>query len=81
MGRGGGFTPSVLRQTPGVSHPPFFDKRGKVYALALQEGLRFPFQARDELAAPAAAASAPQAASVPSERYLPVRMRISFSRR
>ncbi|MBV1776911.1 PDZ domain-containing protein [Burkholderiaceae bacterium DAT-1] len=28
---------------------PFFDKRTKVYALALQDGLRFPFQPKDEL--------------------------------
>jgi tricorn protease len=28
----------------------FFDRRGKVYALALQAGNRFPFRARDELA-------------------------------
>ncbi len=31
---------------------PFFDKRTKVYALALQEGLRWPFKAKDELDAP-----------------------------
>jgi tricorn protease len=29
---------------------PVFDRRTKVYALALQPGLRFPFQPRDELA-------------------------------
>lgn len=28
---------------------PFFDRRGRVYALALQPGLRSPFMARDEL--------------------------------
>ena len=28
---------------------PFFDRRTKIYALALQPGLRFPFQPRDEL--------------------------------
>ncbi|WP_422042146.1 S41 family peptidase [Roseateles sp.] len=28
---------------------PFFDRRAKVYALALQSGLRFPFAAKDEL--------------------------------
>ena len=35
---------------------PFFDRRTQVYALALQPGLRFPFQPRDELAPPAPAA-------------------------
>lgn len=29
---------------------PFFDRRTRIYALALQTGLRFPFQAKDELA-------------------------------
>lgn len=33
---------------------PFFDKRTKVYALALQGGLRWPFKAKDELDAPEA---------------------------
>lgn len=28
---------------------PFFDKRGKIYAYALQPGLQFPFQAKTEL--------------------------------
>ncbi|MBK8323289.1 MAG: PD40 domain-containing protein [Betaproteobacteria bacterium] len=38
---------------------PAFDKRGKFYAVALQPGLRFPFQPKDELegAKPAAAAT------------------------
>lgn len=61
-----------------VRHPwgdrnmgPFFDKRGKVYALALQPGLRFPFQPKDELASdkgekPAAAASAASAPASPA---------------
>lgn len=31
---------------------PFFDKRTKVYALALQEGLRWPFKPKDELDGP-----------------------------
>jgi tricorn protease len=31
---------------------PFFDKRGKLYALALQPGLRSPFAPKDELEAP-----------------------------
>lgn len=31
---------------------PYFDRRSKVYALALQPDLRFPFQPRDELALP-----------------------------
>ncbi|MDK2124065.1 S41 family peptidase [Parachitinimonas caeni] len=30
---------------------PFFDRRGKIYALALQTGLRFPFLPDDELSA------------------------------
>lgn len=40
---------------------PFFDKRSGLYALALQPGLRFPFQPDDELnrAAPPTAAVAP----------------------
>lgn len=33
---------------------PYFDKRTKVYALALQEGLRWPFKPKDELDAPEA---------------------------
>ncbi len=42
---------------------PFLDKRGRVYALSLQPGTRFPFQARDELEAPAppTAGAAPKA--------------------
>ena len=49
---------------------PYFDRRGRVYALALQPGLRFPYQARDELemaaaATPASPASAASAASAP----------------
>jgi tricorn protease len=43
---------------------PAFDRRGKLYALALQPGLRFPFQPKDELEppkAPPAAASKPAA--------------------
>ena len=31
---------------------PYFDRRSKVYALALQPGLRFPFQPHDELEPP-----------------------------
>jgi tricorn protease len=31
---------------------PYFDRRAKVYAIALQAGTRFPFQPRDELAPP-----------------------------
>jgi len=31
---------------------PFFDRRTQIYALALQAGTRFPFQARDELTPP-----------------------------
>ena len=37
---------------------PFLDKRGRVYALSLQVGTRLPFQARDELETPPAAATA-----------------------
>jgi tricorn protease len=33
---------------------PFFDRQTKIYALALQPDLRFPFQAADELQSPAA---------------------------
>lgn len=46
---------------------PAFDKRGKIYAIALQPGLRFPFLPKDELeagkapATPAAAAKGPEA--------------------
>lgn len=44
---------------------PFFDRRGRAYAVPLQAGLRFPFQPRDELEPPtsARAASAPSAAA------------------
>lgn len=49
---------------------PQFDRRGRVYALALQPGQRFPFQPRDELtgAAPAApgATAASSASSAPA---------------
>ncbi|HEY1797426.1 MAG TPA: S41 family peptidase [Stellaceae bacterium] len=31
---------------------PYFDRRTRIYALALQEGLRFPFRPKDELAPP-----------------------------
>jgi len=34
---------------------PFFDRQTKIYALALQPGLRFPFQPADELQSPAPA--------------------------
>ncbi len=37
---------------------PMFDKRARIYALALQRGSRFPFAPRDELAPPAAADAA-----------------------
>lgn len=37
---------------------PFLDKRGRIYALSLQVGTRFPFQARDELEAPIPTAAA-----------------------
>ncbi len=56
-----------------VHHPwgdrdmgPFFDKRGRVYALALRPGARFPFLPRTELDAPAAAAPAAPAAPAAS---------------
>lgn len=44
---------------------PFLDKRGRVYALSLQAGTRFPFQPRDELELPA---TAPTAASPAGEK-------------
>ena len=41
---------SVVRSPWGALQPePFFDKRTKIYALALEEGLRSPFQPDDEL--------------------------------
>ncbi|WP_395702672.1 S41 family peptidase [Aquabacterium sp.] len=56
-----------------VGHPwgdrdmgPFFDKRGRVYALALQPGARFPFLPRTELDAPVKAPPAASAASAAS---------------
>ncbi len=53
---------------------PYFDRRGRVYALALQPGLRFPFQPRDELeAAPAAPAAPASAASAPAAPAAPTR--------
>ena len=42
---------------------PYFDKRGQVYALALQAGQRFPFQPRDELTPAGATAAAPAASA------------------
>lgn len=42
---------------------PFFDRRTQIYALALQPGLRFPFQPRDELSPPAPAAAVSVTAS------------------
>ncbi|MDQ6684133.1 MAG: S41 family peptidase, partial [Pseudomonadota bacterium] len=36
---------------------PYFDRRSRVYALALQPGLRFPFKPHDELEAPTPAAA------------------------
>ncbi len=42
---------------------PQFDRRGRVYALALQPGQRFPFQPRDELSAGTAAPVPPAPAS------------------
>jgi tricorn protease len=46
---------------------PGFDRRSKVFALALQPGLRFPFAAPDELA-PAPEATAGQAANSRNDR-------------
>ncbi len=43
---------SVVRSPWGPLQPePFFDKRTKIYALALEEGVRSPFQPDDELTA------------------------------
>jgi len=42
---------------------PFFDRRTKVYAFALQPGTRFPFAPVDELAVPPAAPAKPDAVS------------------
>ncbi len=48
---------------------PRFDKRGKVYAIALQPGLRFAFQPKDELepAKPAASETPKPPASAPAK--------------
>lgn len=45
---------------------PYFERRTRAYALALQPGLRFPFQPHDELQAAPAAAAASAPASVPA---------------
>lgn len=45
---------------------PYFDKRSRVYALALQPGQRFPFRPRDELMPATAAATGGPAASAGS---------------
>ncbi len=42
---------------------PTFDRRTRVYALALQRGLRFPYQAHDELESPASKAESASAAA------------------
>jgi tricorn protease len=41
---------------------PYFDRRGLIYALALQPGNRFPFQPKDELEAPRPASAKGEAA-------------------
>lgn len=41
---------------------PYFDRRARLYAVSLQPDNRFPFQARDELEAPAPVETAPAAA-------------------
>jgi tricorn protease len=46
---------------------PFFDRRTKIYALALQPGLRFPFQPKDELTPSTPASDAKPADTKPAE--------------
>lgn len=48
---------------------PAFNRRTKVYALALQEGLRLPFRARDELLAAGAAPAAKPDAAPPAIQF------------
>ncbi|HTR86832.1 MAG TPA: S41 family peptidase [Reyranella sp.] len=42
---------------------PYFDRRSRIYALALQAGSRFPFQPRDELSSAKPAAEEPKTAA------------------
>lgn len=46
---------------------PYFDKRSKIYALALQAGLRFPFQPKDELSPDKAEPAPDEAKAAPAE--------------